>query len=423
MKISVLTLGCKVNQYESGAIAKHLSEIGHETHETLLPADIYIINTCAVTHDAEKKSRQLITKCLKQNKDGKVIVMGCATQNKTAQFETKHNVVFMLGNAKKDMAISEVEKIQNQMNEEKSLDAQKVEETFDLPKEYENSFESSTHKTRAFIKVQDGCNNFCSYCIIPYLRGRSRSRSVQSVSSEVANLKDVFEVVLVGIDLSDFEGGLANLALEVNRHGIRFRFGSIEASVITPELLSALKSCENFCPQFHLSLQAGEDETLKAMNRKYTTVEYFEKVQLIREYFENSAITTDIIVGFPTESKGQFEKSMDFAKCAEFADIHVFPYSVRSGTLASKKYEDLPAEFKNERKDKMLEVKKHLQKTYLESHIGKEVEILLEEADGEYLAGHSREFIKCYTKGGTPNTIVKATVEKIYKDGAICTIK
>lgn len=423
MKISVLTLGCKVNQYESGAIAKHLSEIGHETHETLLPADIYIINTCAVTHDAEKKSRQLITKCLKQNKDGKVIVMGCATQNKTTQFETKHNVVFMLGNAKKDMAIAEVEKIQNEMNEEKTLDAERVEETFALPKEYETSFESSTHKTRAFIKVQDGCNNFCSYCIIPYLRGRSRSRSVGSVSKEIANLSDVFEVVLVGIDLSDFEGGLAALALEVNRHGIRFRFGSLEASVITHELLSALKSCENFCPQFHLSLQAGEDDTLKAMNRKYTTAEYFEKVQLIREYFESSAITTDIIVGFPTESKSQFEKSMEFAKQAEFADIHVFPYSVRSGTLASKKYSDLPAEFKNERKDKMIEVKKHLQKTYLESHIGKEVEILLEEADGEYLTGHSREFIKCYVKGGTPNKIVKAVVEKMYKDGAICTLK
>ncbi len=423
MKISVLTLGCKVNQYESGAIAKHLSEIGHETCQTLSPADIYIINTCAVTHDAEKKSRQLITKCLKQNKAGRIIVMGCATQNKTEQFETKHNVVYMLGNAKKDMAISEVSKIQEERDCENGKIAERVEETFNLPKEYESEFESSTHKTRAFIKVQDGCNNFCSYCIIPYLRGRSRSRSVESVSREVAGLCGVHEVVLVGIDLSDFESGLAVLAKEVNKHGIRFRFGSLEASVITHEFLSQLKACENFCPQFHLSLQAGEDETLKAMNRKYTTAEYFEKVQLIREYFADSAITTDIIVGFPTESKSQFEKSMQFAKDVEFADIHVFPYSVRSGTLASKKYSDLPSEFKNERKDRMLEVKKCLQTTYLQNHIGKEVEILLEEADGEYLTGHSREFIKCYVKGATANTIVKAVVKEIYKEGAICTLK
>ncbi|MFI3167601.1 MAG: tRNA (N(6)-L-threonylcarbamoyladenosine(37)-C(2))-methylthiotransferase MtaB [Bacillota bacterium] len=424
MKISVLTLGCKVNQYESGAIAKHLLELGHETTETLSPADIYIINTCAVTNDAEKKSRQLITKCLKQNKDGKIIVMGCATQNKTENFQTKHNVLYMIGNAKKEMAISEVEKIQReQIEKSNAKSAEKVEETFSLPKHYEEEFASSTHKTRAFIKVQDGCNNFCSYCIIPYLRGRSRSRSLQSVSSEISQLQDVHEVVLVGIDLSDYESGLENLALETNKHGVRFRFGSLEASVITEKLLSALKSCENFCPQFHLSLQAGDDETLFAMNRKYTTAEYFEKVQLIREHFENSSITTDIIVGFPTETKSQFEISMQFAKKVEFADIHVFPYSVRSGTLASKKYQDMPAEFKNERKDKMLEVKSQLIHNYLNAHIGKTVEVLLEEQHGEYFVGHSREFIKCYIKGVKSNQIVKVVVEKAYKDGVICTVQ
>ncbi len=422
MKISVLTLGCKVNQYESGGIANHLSEMGHEVSQSLSPADVYIINTCAVTNDAEKKSRGLITKCLKQNRDGKIIVMGCATQNKTANFETKNNVVFMIGNSKKDMAIAEVERIQNEMQFEKKVEAEKVEETFSLPADYEDEFESSTHKTRAFIKVQDGCNNFCSYCIIPYLRGRSRSRSVESVSNEVSALKDVKEVVLVGIDLSDFESGLDTLATAINAHNIRFRFGSLEASIITEEFMETLVACENFCPQFHLSLQAGDDETLKAMNRKYTTAEYFEKVQLIRKYFPNAGITTDIIVGFPTESKAQFENSMAFAKQVEFADIHVFPYSVRSGTLASKKYEDLPAEFKNERKTRLLEVKSQLISADLEKRIGSEVEVLLEEQHGEYFVGHSREFIKCYVKGGNENTIVKAVIKEEYQDGAICTL-
>ena len=413
MKISILTLGCKVNQYESGGISEKLKKQGHDVTENLEFADVYIINTCAVTMDAEKKSRQLISKCNKQNEKSKIIVMGCASQNKFQQFEKKDNVSYLLGSGKKELAAQEVEKIFEE-NQEKMRA-----ESFILPTEYEDSFEKSKHKTRAFLKVQDGCNNFCSYCIIPYLRGRSRSRKIESIEQEILMLDNVKEIVLVGIDLSDYEFTLENLAKMVDTHNIRFRFGSLEVGVIDEKLLNVLKKCKNFCPQFHLSLQAGDTQTLKFMNRKYTVEEYYEKVNLIRNHFENPSITTDIIVGFPTETEEQFQNSLNFAQKVGFSDIHVFPYSVRTGTVASKKYQDLPSIEKIDRQKKMTEVKNQLIKKYIDENISKVEEVLTEKVIGKYAVGHTRNFLKCYVENGEENQIYKVKFTAKYKEGLV----
>ncbi|MEG1806005.1 MAG: MiaB/RimO family radical SAM methylthiotransferase, partial [Clostridia bacterium] len=295
MKVCLYTLGCKVNQYESGGLHKELQDRGFEVCDSLEPADIYIINTCAVTAEAERKSRNSITKCLALNPFSKIFAIGCAVQKNAAQFLEKDNVVYVNGNANKKKVLELIEKTQ--------ID--------DISLEFEDFVSTINSRTRAFVKVQDGCNNFCSYCIVPYLRGRSRSREISSVVDEIKGLKNCNEVVLTGINLSDYKfGGLGKLAEEVDKVGMRFRFGSLEVNVITDEFLSILKNLNHFCPQFHLSLQSGSTAVLKKMNRHYTAEEYVAACDKIQSTFENANITTDVIVGFPSETDDNFNETI-----------------------------------------------------------------------------------------------------------------
>ena len=332
MKIAVITLGCKVNKYESDALIFTLRCSGNEATDKLEYADAYIINTCAVTNEEEKKSRQMIERCRKFNKNAKIFVIGCASQNRPAQFQEK-GVSYLQGVANKM-------EILNHLNET-------GEKIYPLPERYENDMFSAQTLSRAFIKVQDGCNNFCTYCIIPYLRGRSRSRDMQSVLEEVEKLpKSVKEVVLVGIDVSSYQQNgkkaLIDLLEKLDKYGFRLRLSSMEDNLVDEDFVLRLSKLKNFCPHFHLSLQSGSDEVLRKMNRKYTTTQFLNSVNLIRKYFSLAGITTDVIVGFPTEAEENFLETMEFVKKVKFSNLHIFPYSKRDGTVASKLYKDLP---------------------------------------------------------------------------------
>ncbi len=409
MKVAVLTLGCKVNKYESDALIFELNNRNYQTTDNLEEADAYIINTCAVTNEAEKKSRQMIERARKFNPNAKVFVMGCASQNRPLQFEDR-NVNVVIGTAGK-------KKILDMLEEEK---CQKL---FDLPKEYEDDLFSAQTLSRAFIKIQDGCNNFCSYCIIPYLRGRSRSRSVESIYNEASRLPDkVKEIVLVGIDVSDFkvngEKGLGVLLESLNGLGKRLRLSSMEDGLIDEEFMKKLSSLSNFCPHFHLSLQSGCDNVLKKMNRKYTTAQFEESVRLIRKYFPLAGITTDIIVGFPTETEEDFENTLNFVERIKFSQLHLFPYSKRNGTASAKLYGDLSGTVKAERLRKLEALGQKHRLEFIEKN--KTGKVLIEEISKDFGEGYTENYIKCYVKGEFKvGDIVNVELLKPFKDGAL----
>ena len=409
MKIAVLTLGCKVNKYESDALIFTLQKKGFEATDALEWADAYIINTCAVTNEAERKSRQMIERCRKFNPSAKIYVVGCASQNRPSQFEKK-GVVFVQGVAEKlkiiDHLLSEGEKV------------------YDLPLEYEDDFFSAQTKERAFIKIQDGCNNFCTYCIIPYLRGRSRSREARSVIAEIEKLpKSVKEVVLVGIDVSSYcdKNGtkLIDLLEALDRFGFRLRLSSMEDNLISEDFVRRLKKLKNFCPHFHLSLQSGCDEVLKKMNRKYRTADFERTVNLIRKYFPLASITTDVIVGFPTETEENFTETVNFIKKIGFSDLHIFPYSNRKGTVASKMFKDLPKSVKEERAKVLAEIRKKDKIDFIAQN--DILEVLIEEEKNGLFFGYSKNYIKCAFVGGcNVGEIVKARVIKPSLSASIC---
>ena len=409
MKIAVLTLGCKVNKYESDALIFTLQKKGFEATDALEWADAYIINTCAVTNEAERKSRQMIERCRKFNPSAKIYVVGGASQNRPSQFEKK-GVVFVQGVAEKlkiiDHLLSEGEKV------------------YDLPLEYEDDFFSAQTKERAFIKIQDGCNNFCTYCIIPYLRGRSRSREAKSVIAEIEKLpKSVKEVVLVGIDVSSYcdKNGtkLIDLLEALDRFGFRLRLSSMEDNLISEDFVRHLKKLKNFCPHFHLSLQSGCDEVLKKMNRKYRTADFERTVNLIRKYFPLAGITTDVIVGFPTETEENFTETVNFIKKIGFSDLHIFPYSNRKGTVASKMFKDLPKSVKEERAKVLAEIRKKDKIDFIAQN--DILEVLIEEEKNGVFFGYSKNYIKCAFVGGcNVGEIVKARVIKPSLSASIC---
>ena len=321
MKAVVFTLGCKVNDVESGSIIRGLKDLGFDVSRQLEKADVYIVNTCAVTAEAERKSRQAIGRALKFNPSAKVIVCGCASQkNADAFLQKSENVFAVLGAKSKNKALEIVAS-----NFDESLKGVHVAQKVDG---YEEMPMPERLKTRNFVKIQDGCNRFCSYCVIPYLRGRSRSRSVESAVAEIRQ-SDAFETVITGIDVSDYhdENGkdIADLLLAIKDVDTRIRLGSIEVSMITPRILSAMQSVKNFAPHFHLSLQSGSSKVLKDMNRRYTREEYLEKCKMIYEAFPDAGITTDIIVGFPTETEEDFLQSLSIVSEAGFSQIHAFP--------------------------------------------------------------------------------------------------
>ena len=409
MKAVVFTLGCKVNECESDSLITGLESLGYEVSDKLVPADLYVVNTCAVTNEAEKKSRQMASRIKKLSPKAKIIFTGCAVQKDPKQFENKSDEFLLTGVFNKMQILALLDKSGNHVSTPCT--------------EFEELLPVKSLRTRDYIKVQDGCNNFCSYCIIPYLRGRNRSRNPEKVYQEIANSK-AKEVVINGINLSayDYNGiNLTGLIKRLKDLPIRIRLGSLEVNVIDREFLSALKELKDFAPHFHLSLQSGSDSVLKKMNRHYSTAEYLEKVNLIREYFVDAGITTDIIVGFPTESEQNFLETVEFVKKVGFSDIHPFPFSLRSGTVAGK-MKDLSSDIKKQRLDKLLKIKKECKTNFALSMVNKELDFLFEEIKDGYAVGYTQNYLRIYIKDykiKSQNQIEKIIVLEPFLEGAI----
>ena len=416
-KISIFTLGCKVNQYDTDAMLAVFEHAGFEIAEGLEYADVYVVNSCAVTAEAEKKSRQSIARILKVNPNAKIFVCGCASQNNFSQF-AKNNVQYISGS---DQKLDFARKIVTEFKGEEEQFDKIVPDKFDISTVFEDNDGIINLRTRHFIKVQDGCNNFCSYCLIPYVRGRSRSRVLASIERELDEVSSVAkEVVVTGINLSaygkDIGSSLTDLMKMLSKYDFSVRLGSLEVGVITKDFLDATKTLKRFCPHFHLSLQSGDDSVLKAMNRHYTTAEYYDAVRLIREYYSDPAITTDIIVGFPSEREEEFENSMAFARKVGFSDIHVFTYSSRRGTVAGR-MPTLDPEIVLDRQKRMTALKHELVQNYLNKQIGMPVNVLFETQSRGVWCGHSPNYVKVYSKNGEHNEIRLITPTHLYLDG------
>lgn len=406
MKAVVFTLGCKVNECESNSLIAGLIERGYEVSDRLEKADLYIINTCAVTQEAEKKSRQTSARVKKLNPDAKVIFTGCATQKDSKAFTDKNPNYLVTGAFDKGKILEMLDQSGACVAEQNSY--------------FEELKTPKSLRTRSFVKVQDGCNNFCSYCIIPYLRGRSRARKPENVKSEIIAVNPA-EAVITGINLSayDYEGkGLAELIKELWTVDCRIRLGSLEVNVITDEFLQTLKGLKDFAPHFHLSLQSGSDHVLKSMNRHYTAKEFIEKALLIRKYFPTAGITTDIIVGFPTETEENFLETLNLVEKVKFSDIHPFIFSPRSGTKAYK-MKDLEHAVKKARLDKLLEIKQSLKKEFAESNENQTLDFLPEEEIDGFWTGYAENYLRLYVKGDIGDKkLIKVRVLEPYLDGA-----
>lgn len=399
MKVAVFTLGCKTNLYESGQIVAKLKEQGHDAFFGLKNADVFVLNTCAITQEAEKKSRQLVARARKLNPNCRVLIVGCASEKNAAQFADR-NVTFIKGVANKTEIVNQI------LNSGVDVEA--------LPTSYAETVNAAQDHTRAFVKIQDGCNNFCSYCIVPYLRGRSRSRRVADIVNEVRAAHSA-ETVLIGIDISQFGRdtgeSLPQLFEALLGEPTRLRLGSLEASVVTDELLTALKHV-NFCPHFHLSLQSGCDTVLKRMNRKYTTEQYFAAVQKIRAVFPDAAITTDVIVGFCGETDEEFNTTVEFVRKVGFADVHVFPYSPREGA-ASYGWQDTDPLVKKQRAEQLGEVKQELKHRFAEGLIGTKQQVLCERRRNGLWEGYTKQYLRVAFKSdeGAVGKVVELLLE------------
>ena len=398
-------LGCKVNSYETEAMQQLLEEAGYEIVSFHEKADVYIINTCSVTNIADRKSRQMLHRAKKQNPEAVVVAAGCYVQSAAEELKADLAVDVIIGNNKKQDLVPILEEYFKDRTD--SSHVIEINETH----EYERlSIHKIADHTRAFLKVQDGCNQFCSYCIIPYTRGRVRSRRPEEVVAEVRELAAAGyqEGVLTGIHLSSYgvdfkeeeNENLLSLIRQVHEvEGIRrIRLGSLEPRIITDDFAKALASMPKFCPHFHLSLQSGCDETLKRMNRHYTTEEYAAGCDILRRYFDNPAITTDVIVGFPGETEEEFEATKAFLERIGFYEMHIFKYSRRAGTRADRMPEQVLEQIKNVRSEALLLLEKQMSKAYRESFLGKKKTVLLEEkteiGGRAYMIGHTMEYVK-----------------------------
>lgn len=396
-KVALHNLGCKVNAYETDAMQEMLEEHGYEIVPFQEKADIYIINTCTVTNMADRKSRQMIHRAKKMNPEALVVAAGCYVQAQEESGQVDECIDVMIGNNRKKDLIQILEE-----------HIQKAVIDINHTKEYEEMhIQKTAEHTRAYIKVQDGCNQFCTYCIIPYARGRVRSRAKEDVIREVEDLaKNGYqEVVLTGIHLSSYGVDLENeslltLILAVHEvEGIqRIRLGSLEPRIITEEFAKTISALPKMCPHFHLSLQSGCDETLRRMNRRYTSAEYLEKCELLRKYFKNPALTTDVIVGFPGETEEEFAKSKEFVDKVDFYETHIFKYSKRKGTKAAVMPHQVPENVKTMRSNELLELDQMKRTKYEEALLGEEVEVLMEESiclgGRTYQVGHTKEYVK-----------------------------
>lgn len=396
-KVALHNLGCKVNAYETEAMQEMLEKSGYEIVPFKEGADVYIINTCTVTNMADRKSRQMLHRAKKLNPEAIVVATGCYVQAKENSGEVDECIDVIIGNNRKKDLIEILEQ-----------HVKKAVIDINHTKEYEGLHLSKTAEhTRAYIKVQDGCNQFCTYCIIPFARGRVRSRVKSDVIREVIDLAQngYKEIVLTGIHLSsygaDLEGeDLLSLILAVHEvKGIeRIRLGSLEPRIITEEFAKTIAGLSKMCPHFHLSLQSGCDDTLRRMNRRYTSEEYYEKCQLLRKYFDKPALTTDVIVGFPGETEEEFAKSKAFIDRVDFYETHVFKYSKRQGTKAAVMENQVPEQIKAQRSNVLLELDAKKREKYESDFVGREVEVLMEERvqiNGKaFQVGHTKEYVK-----------------------------
>ena len=402
-KVALHNLGCKVNAYETEAMQEMLEHAGYEIVPFQEGADIYVINTCTVTNIADRKSRQMLHRARKMNPDAVVVAAGCYVQAQAEKQVIDPCIDIVLGNNKKQDLLTAL-----QAYEEAHGDLREVID-INHTKEYENlHLTKQGEHTRAYIKVQDGCNQFCSYCIIPYARGRVRSRAKEDVVVEVTDLaKNGYqEVVLTGIHLSSYgidfenEDNLLSLIRAVHEiEGIkRIRLGSLEPRIITEEFVQAIAALPKMCPHFHLSLQSGCNEILKRMNRRYTSEEFYEKCEILRKYFEKPALTTDVIVGFPQETEEEFETTYEFLKKICFYETHIFKYSKREGTKAAVMQGQIPEQIKAKRSARLIELGEKNRRAYEESFLGKTVEVLVEEKSDvngkEMWTGHTKEYMK-----------------------------
>ena len=400
-KVAFYTLGCKVNQYETNAMIEQFIKSNYEIVDFEEKADIYVINTCTVTNMSDRKSRQIIRRVKQINPNSILAVTGCYAQVAAKELEKIQEIDLIIGNTEKKDIVQIIENYTEKIN---LTDINNQKEFVDF------GTTTYTEKTRAVIKVQDGCNNFCSYCIIPYAKGRVRSRKLENIIEEIRNIvkKGIKEVVITGIhvasyglDFKDENIRLIDLLEEINKIEDlkRIRLGSLEPNIITDEFVERLKKVDKICDHFHLSLQSGCDDTLKRMNRKYTTDDFENVVTRLRNTFPDVALTTDIIVGFPGETEEEFNTTYKYLEKIKFYQMHVFKYSQRKGTRAAKMPNQIDGKIKEERSKKLIELSNKNEKEFLNKFVGKNIEVLFEQQEGEYIKGHTSNYITVKAKG------------------------
>lgn len=446
--VAFCTLGCKVNQYETDAMRGSFEAEGYEVKEFSQEASVYVINTCTVTNMADRKSRQMMHRAKKKNPDGIIVVVGCYVQAAKEQLEEDTLIDLVIGNNMKSQVVQIVEQYIQDNRHTEDRDAYVADIAHSH--EYETMhIEMVSEHTRAYIKIQDGCNQFCSYCIIPYARGRVRSRKMEDILQEVRNLtaNGYKEIVLTGIHISSYGLDFEHTADEQEDYGPfknsalidliealsgiegleRIRLGSLEPRIITENFVRRLCKVPQICPHFHLSLQSGCDETLKRMNRHYTTALYLEKCGILRQYFDRPALTTDVIVGFPGETEEEFAQTERFLETVHFSDMHIFKYSKRRGTKAADMPNQIDPQIQSVRSEKLIALGERMKDDFLEACKDQEQIVLIEEEteiDGtKYMTGHSKNYIRCAFEmdGLVPNMVIKGTINsKLNEEFVFC---
>ena len=446
--VAFCTLGCKVNQYETDAMRGSFEAEGYEVKEFSQEASVYVINTCTVTNMADRKSRQMMHRAKKKNPDGIIVAVGCYVQAAKEQLEEDTLIDLVIGNNMKSQVVQIVEQYIQDNRHTEDRDAYVADIAHSH--EYETMhIETVSEHTRAYIKIQDGCNQFCSYCIIPYARGRVRSRKMEDILQEVRNLtaNGYKEIVLTGIHISSYGLDFEHTADEQEDYGPfknsalidliealsgieglkRIRLGSLEPRIITENFVRRLCKVPQICPHFHLSLQSGCDETLKRMNRHYTTGLYLEKCGILRQYFDRPALTTDVIVGFPGETEEEFAQTERFLETVHFSDMHIFKYSKRRGTKAADMPNQIDPQIQSVRSEKLIALGERMKDDFLEACKDQEQIVLIEEEteiDGtKYMTGHSKDYIRCAFEmdGLVPNMVIKGTINsKLNEEFVFC---
>ncbi len=426
-KVAFFTLGCKVNQYETNAMRQKFIESGYKIEEFENKADIYVINTCTVTNMSDRKSRQMLRRVKQQNNDSVLVVTGCYAQVAKDELENIKDIDIILGNTEKKEIVKYIEEyFENKRKQDIVADIMKEKSIVEF------GSTAYTEKARAVVKIQDGCDRFCSYCIIPYARGRVRSRTKIDICREIEQIakKGIKEIVITGIHIASYgkdfksQTSLIDLLEEINKiEGIqRIRLGSLEPTIIDEEFVKRLVKLEKICDHFHLSLQSGCDDTLKRMNRRYTVSEFEQCTNLLKQNFPNVNLTTDIIVGFPGETEQEFLQTYKYLDKIDFYKMHIFKYSKRKGTKAAIMENQVDGKLKDTRSNKLIELSNKKQMKTNEKYIGKTLEVLIEEKDGEYMKGHTKNYMTVYVTDideKLENNIIKVHIEKCYKEGII----